>query len=174
MALMEPPPPLFKDSMYDRVVTSTDLAPPPTFQRIYRIEYARSGRSTCHGYKCGKLIDKGDIRIAVQYRKTPIDFEAMSPSWFHPTCLFENFLSTKHTRTFTKLIEKPSDLIGLDDLSWKDQAEMVRMIRDFHEGKFGPVPARTQKPQYPSLTTKPKIQEDWISAAGPSVPDDPV
>jgi hypothetical protein len=47
-----------------------------------KIEYAKSGRSSCRG--CGKFIDNGDVRIGEQYADENSRYQ--SYEWHHIDC----------------------------------------------------------------------------------------
>uniref|UniRef100_A0A8C4RRL6 PARP-type domain-containing protein n=1 Tax=Erpetoichthys calabaricus TaxID=27687 RepID=A0A8C4RRL6_ERPCA len=79
--------------------------------KLYKAEYAKSGRSSCK--KCKESISKGSLRMAIMVQ-SPM-FDGKVPHWHHFSCFWQRALS-------------PSDIDGYSDLRWEDQEKVKKAI----------------------------------------------
>lgn len=85
----------------------------------YKVEYAKSGRSSCKG--CKKLITVNTVRIG-KLVPSPF-FDGEMCLWHHMSCL------KKRETVILSLIQ------GIDQLRWKDQEKLKKSIIKSTKGK---------------------------------------
>lgn len=88
----------------------------------WHIEYAKSGRSTCHA--SNSKIPKGAVRIGAEVDSTFIAGAKMY-IWYLPEALFDRLHKGAATRT---LINSVNELNGFSDLAAVDQAKIRALI----------------------------------------------
>ncbi|MCO5611892.1 hypothetical protein L7F22_066151 [Adiantum nelumboides] len=88
-------------------------APPP---QPFRVEYAKSNRSTCKS--CQSIITKDSFRIARVVPAT--QFEGYMPVWNHATCIFKKLGQIKSLE----------DIEGLDNLRWEDHQKVRAYVEN--------------------------------------------
>ncbi|XP_072912212.1 poly [ADP-ribose] polymerase 1 isoform X2 [Hemitrygon akajei] len=81
--------------------------------KLFRAEYAKSGRASCK--KCGESIAKDSLRLAIMVQ-SPM-FDGKVPHWHHYACFW------KRAR-----VVSPTDVDGLSDLRWDDQEKIKKAI----------------------------------------------
>ncbi|XP_057647158.1 poly [ADP-ribose] polymerase 1-like [Chionomys nivalis] len=85
-------------------------------ERLYRVEYAKSGRASCK--KCSESIPKDSLRMAIMVQ-SPM-FDGKVPHWYHFSC----FWKVGHS------IRQPDvEVDGFSELRWDDQ-QKVKKIRE--------------------------------------------
>ncbi|XP_072171566.1 poly [ADP-ribose] polymerase 1-like [Diadema setosum] len=95
--------------------------------RPFRVEYAKSNRSSCKG--CRSSISKDSLRLAKMVQ-SPV-FDGKIPNWFHYNCFFKkNKPTSQH------------DIGGFASLRWDDQ----QRIKDSMAGKTSSKPAKSADP----------------------------
>ncbi|EFA86269.1 SMAD/FHA domain-containing protein [Heterostelium album PN500] len=116
----------------------------------YKIEYAKSGRSSCKAKQCKGNIPKETIRIAKVYPSARFEDDGTAVDYFHPQCLFDSQVRARKT---TKKVEEIEDLEGFEELSKKDQAAIKQMLQDHLDLKSG-------KGKKKTTTKKPKKDKE--------------
>ncbi|KAM9212025.1 poly [ADP-ribose] polymerase 1 [Dugong dugon] len=81
--------------------------------KLYRAEYAKSGRASCK--KCKENIPKDSLRMAIMVQ-SPI-FDGRVPHWYHFSC----FWKVGHT-----LLHPDVDVDGFSELRWDDQQKVKK------------------------------------------------
>lgn len=79
----------------------------------FRVEYAKSGRSSCRG--CKTSIEQGSLRLAVMVQSGM--FDGKTPNWYHNACFFK--------KQRPKSID---DIAHFEGIRWDDQAEIKKKI----------------------------------------------
>ncbi|XP_062980205.1 poly [ADP-ribose] polymerase 1 [Elgaria multicarinata webbii] len=82
-------------------------------EKLYRAEYAKSGRASCK--KCGDNIAKDSLRLAIMVQ-SPM-FDGKVPHWHHYTCFWKRARLVAHT-----------DVDGFSELRWEDQEKIKKSI----------------------------------------------
>ncbi|GAM25628.1 hypothetical protein SAMD00019534_088030, partial [Acytostelium subglobosum LB1] len=100
----------------------------------YKIENAKTGRSSCKGRSCKSTIEKGAMRIGKIYPSARFEDDGVATDYFHPQCLFDSQL---RARKSTKKVESLEDLDGFDDLSSQDQKEIKKMLNGEYDTFLG-------------------------------------
>ncbi|XP_004605484.1 poly [ADP-ribose] polymerase 1 [Sorex araneus] len=81
--------------------------------KLYRVEYAKSGRASCK--KCSESIPKDSLRMAIMVQ-SPM-FDGKVPHWYHFTC----FWKVGHS------IQQPDvEVDGFSELRWDDQQKVKK------------------------------------------------
>lgn len=93
------------------------MANPP---KPWKIEYAKSSRSTCK--TCKNTIEKDVLRIAKMVTAT--QFDGFMPMWNHAGCIL------KKQGQFKTL----NDVEGVDTLRWEDQQKIRKYVEGLGEG----------------------------------------
>ncbi|XP_074845976.1 poly [ADP-ribose] polymerase 1 [Carettochelys insculpta] len=81
--------------------------------KLYRAEYAKSGRASCK--KCGESIAKDSLRLAIMVQ-SPM-FDGKVPHWHHYTCFWKRARLVSH-----------ADVDGFPELRWEDQEKIKKAI----------------------------------------------
>ncbi|XP_039604229.1 poly [ADP-ribose] polymerase 1 [Polypterus senegalus] len=81
--------------------------------KLYKAEYAKSGRSSCK--KCKESISKGSLRMAIMVQ-SPM-FDGKVPHWHHFSCFWQR-----------ARVLSPGDIDGYSDLRWEDQEKVKKAI----------------------------------------------
>uniref|UniRef100_A0A8C5PLH5 Poly [ADP-ribose] polymerase n=1 Tax=Leptobrachium leishanense TaxID=445787 RepID=A0A8C5PLH5_9ANUR len=81
--------------------------------KLYRCEYAKSGRASCK--KCKNLITKESLRLAIMVQ-SPM-FDGKVPHWHHYACFWKRARVLSHT-----------DIDGFTELRWEDQEKIKKVI----------------------------------------------
>ncbi|XP_060772355.1 poly [ADP-ribose] polymerase 1 [Neoarius graeffei] len=81
--------------------------------KLYKAEYAKSGRASCK--KCKETIAKDSLRMAIMVQ-SPM-FDGKVPHWHHFSCFW--------LRT---AVQSTSDISGFSDLRWEDQEKVKKAI----------------------------------------------
>ncbi|KAL6214589.1 hypothetical protein ACLB2K_014021 [Fragaria x ananassa] len=102
----------------------------PQNQKPWKVEYAKSSRSSCK--TCRNPIEKENIRFGRMVQAT--QFDGFMPMWNHASCIMKK----------AKQIKSTDDIDGLELLRWEDQ----KKIRDYVQSGASAGPAG------PSLDTK--------------------
>ncbi|XP_004641229.1 poly [ADP-ribose] polymerase 1 [Octodon degus] len=79
--------------------------------RLYRAEYAKSGRASCK--KCGESIPKDSLRMAIMVQ-SPM-FDGKVPHWYHFSCFWKVGHSIQHPE---------AEVDGFSELRWDDQQKV--------------------------------------------------
>uniref|UniRef100_UPI00109F0920 LOW QUALITY PROTEIN: poly [ADP-ribose] polymerase 1 n=1 Tax=Podarcis muralis TaxID=64176 RepID=UPI00109F0920 len=82
-------------------------------EKMYRAEYAKSGRASCK--KCGDNIAKDSLRLAIMVQ-SPM-FDGKVPHWHHFSCFWKRARLVSHT-----------DVVGFSELRWEDQEKIKKSI----------------------------------------------
>uniref|UniRef100_A0A3Q3ILG7 Poly [ADP-ribose] polymerase n=1 Tax=Monopterus albus TaxID=43700 RepID=A0A3Q3ILG7_MONAL len=81
--------------------------------KLYRAEYAKSGRSSCK--KCKAHIGEGTLRMAIMVQ-SPV-FDGKVPHWHHLSCFW-----------LRAAAQSTADIAGFSDLRWADQEKIKKAI----------------------------------------------
>ncbi|XP_038617296.1 poly [ADP-ribose] polymerase 1 [Tachyglossus aculeatus] len=81
--------------------------------KLYRAEYAKSGRASCK--KCGESIAKDSLRLAIMVQ-SPM-FDGKVPHWHHFTCFWKRARVISH-----------AEVDGFPELRWDDQEKIKKAI----------------------------------------------
>ncbi|XP_069464784.1 poly [ADP-ribose] polymerase 1 [Ambystoma mexicanum] len=81
--------------------------------KLYRAEYAKSGRASCK--KCGDNIAKESLRVAIMVQ-SPM-FDGKVPHWHHYSCFWKRARVVSH-----------GDIDGFPELRWEDQEKIKKAI----------------------------------------------
>ncbi|RXN23260.1 poly [ADP-ribose] polymerase 1 [Labeo rohita] len=81
--------------------------------KLYKAEYAKSGRASCK--KCKENIAKDTLRMAIMVQ-SPM-FDGKVPHWHHFSCFW-----------LRAAVQSPSDISGFTDLRWDDQEKVKKAI----------------------------------------------
>ncbi|XP_067274128.1 poly [ADP-ribose] polymerase 1 [Pseudorasbora parva] len=81
--------------------------------KLYKAEYAKSGRASCK--KCKENIAKDSLRMAIMVQ-SPM-FDGKVPHWHHFSCFW-----------LRAAAQSPSDIAGFTDLRWDDQEKVKKAI----------------------------------------------
>uniref|UniRef100_A0AAQ6IDE4 Poly [ADP-ribose] polymerase n=1 Tax=Anabas testudineus TaxID=64144 RepID=A0AAQ6IDE4_ANATE len=81
--------------------------------KLYRAEYAKSGRASCK--KCKENIAKDSLRMAIMVQ-SPM-FDGKVPHWHHFSCFWQR-----------AAVQSTADIAGYSDLRWKDQENVKKAI----------------------------------------------
>uniref|UniRef100_A0A8C8R4N6 Poly [ADP-ribose] polymerase n=1 Tax=Pelusios castaneus TaxID=367368 RepID=A0A8C8R4N6_9SAUR len=81
--------------------------------KLYRAEYAKSGRASCK--KCGESIAKDSLRLAIMVQ-SPM-FDGKVPHWHHYACFWKRARLVSH-----------ADIDGFPELRWEDQEKIKKAI----------------------------------------------
>ncbi|CAB1435499.1 unnamed protein product [Pleuronectes platessa] len=81
--------------------------------KLYRAEYAKSGRASCK--KCKENIAKDSLRMAIMVQ-SPM-FDGKVPHWHHFSCFW-----------LRAAAQSPADIGGYSDLRWDDQEKVKKAI----------------------------------------------
>ncbi|XP_053315053.1 poly [ADP-ribose] polymerase 1 [Spea bombifrons] len=82
-------------------------------EKLYRAEYAKSGRASCK--KCGDNIGKESLRLAIMVQ-SPM-FDGKVPHWHHYSCFWKRARVLSH-----------GDIDGFTELRWDDQEKIKKAI----------------------------------------------
>ncbi|KAM4693883.1 poly [ADP-ribose] polymerase 1 [Discoglossus pictus] len=82
-------------------------------EKLYRAEYAKSGRASCK--KCGDNIAKESLRLAIMVQ-SPM-FDGKVPHWHHYSCFWKRARVLSH-----------GDIDGFTELRWDDQEKIKKAI----------------------------------------------
>uniref|UniRef100_A0AAR2JZI8 Poly [ADP-ribose] polymerase n=1 Tax=Pygocentrus nattereri TaxID=42514 RepID=A0AAR2JZI8_PYGNA len=83
--------------------------------KLYKAEYAKSGRASCK--KCKENIAKDSLRMAIMVQ-SPM-FDGKVPHWHHFSCFW-----------LKAAIQSTSDISGFTDLRWEDQEKVKKAIEN--------------------------------------------
>ncbi|KAM9779205.1 poly [ADP-ribose] polymerase 1 isoform X2 [Syngnathus typhle] len=81
--------------------------------KLYKAEYAKSGRASCK--KCKENIAKDSLRMAIMVQ-SPM-FDGKVPHWHHFSCFW-----------LRAAAQSPSDIDGFSALRWEDQEKVKKAI----------------------------------------------
>uniref|UniRef100_A0A8C4HKC4 Poly [ADP-ribose] polymerase n=1 Tax=Dicentrarchus labrax TaxID=13489 RepID=A0A8C4HKC4_DICLA len=81
--------------------------------KLYKAEYAKSGRASCK--KCKENIAKDSLRMAIMVQ-SPM-FDGKVPHWHHFSCFWQRAAAQSTT-----------DIAGYSDLRWEDQEKVKKAI----------------------------------------------
>ncbi|KAG9347239.1 hypothetical protein JZ751_004806 [Albula glossodonta] len=81
--------------------------------KLYKAEYAKSGRASCK--KCKENIAKDSLRMAIMVQ-SPM-FDGKVPHWHHFSCFW-----------LRAAVQSSSDISGFSDLRWEDQEKVKKAI----------------------------------------------
>uniref|UniRef100_A0A6P8QEZ4 Poly [ADP-ribose] polymerase n=1 Tax=Geotrypetes seraphini TaxID=260995 RepID=A0A6P8QEZ4_GEOSA len=81
--------------------------------KLYRAEYAKSGRASCK--KCGQSIAKDTLRLAIMVQ-SPM-FDGKVPHWYHYACFWKQVVTLS-----------PNEVDGFLELRWEDQEKIKKAI----------------------------------------------
>ncbi|XP_051908045.1 poly [ADP-ribose] polymerase 1 isoform X1 [Hippocampus zosterae] len=81
--------------------------------KLYKAEYAKSGRASCKG--CKENIAKDSLRMAIMVQ-SPM-FDGKVPHWHHFSCFWQR-----------AAVQSPSDIDGFSTLRWEDQDKVKKAI----------------------------------------------
>uniref|UniRef100_A0A3Q4HYH4 Poly [ADP-ribose] polymerase n=1 Tax=Neolamprologus brichardi TaxID=32507 RepID=A0A3Q4HYH4_NEOBR len=81
--------------------------------KLYRVEYAKSGRASCK--KCKENIAKDSLRMAIMVQ-SPM-FDGKVPHWHHFSCFWQRASA-----------QSTADITGFSDLRWDDQQKVKKAI----------------------------------------------
>ncbi|XP_026855307.2 poly [ADP-ribose] polymerase 1 isoform X2 [Electrophorus electricus] len=81
--------------------------------KLYKAEYAKSGRASCK--KCKENIAKDSLRMAIMVQ-SPM-FDGKVPHWHHFSCFW-----------LRASVQSSSDISGFSDLRWEDQEKVKKAI----------------------------------------------
>ncbi|XP_036864787.1 poly [ADP-ribose] polymerase 1 isoform X1 [Manis javanica] len=81
--------------------------------RLYRVEYAKSGRASCK--KCGDSIAKDSLRMAIMVQ-SPM-FDGKVPHWYHFSCFWKVGHCIRHPDV---------EVEGFSGLRWDDQQKIKK------------------------------------------------
>ncbi|XP_056621312.1 poly [ADP-ribose] polymerase 1 [Triplophysa dalaica] len=81
--------------------------------KLYKAEYAKSGRASCK--KCKENIAKDSLRMAIMVQ-SPM-FDGKVPHWHHFSCFW-----------LRAAVQSSSDISGFTDLRWDDQEKVKKAI----------------------------------------------
>uniref|UniRef100_A0A4W5NIM2 Poly [ADP-ribose] polymerase n=1 Tax=Hucho hucho TaxID=62062 RepID=A0A4W5NIM2_9TELE len=81
--------------------------------KLYKAEYAKSGRASCK--KCKENIAKDSLRMAIMVQ-SPM-FDGKVPHWHHFSCFW-----------LRASAQSPADIAGFSDLRWEDQEKVKKAI----------------------------------------------
>ncbi|XP_015201493.1 poly [ADP-ribose] polymerase 1 [Lepisosteus oculatus] len=82
-------------------------------EKLYKAEYAKSGRASCK--KCKDNIAKDSLRMAIMVQ-SPM-FDGKVPHWHHFSCFWQRVS-----------VQSPGDISGFTDLRWEDQEKVKKAI----------------------------------------------
>lgn len=93
--------------------------------KLYKAEYAKSGRASCK--KCKENIAKNSLRMAIMVQ-SPM-FDGKVPHWHHFSCFWQRAAA-----------QSTADIAGFSDLRWDDQEKVKKAIESggATEGKAEP------------------------------------
>ncbi|XP_036398928.1 poly [ADP-ribose] polymerase 1-like [Megalops cyprinoides] len=83
--------------------------------KLYRAEYAKSGRASCK--KCKENIPKDSLRMAIMVQSPA--FDGKVPHWHHLPCFW-----------LKAAVQSPADISGFSELRWEDQEKLRKAIED--------------------------------------------
>ncbi|KAL4630473.1 poly ADP-ribose polymerase 1 [Arapaima gigas] len=83
--------------------------------KLYKAEYAKSGRASCK--KCKESIAKDSLRMAIMVQ-SPM-FDGKVPHWHHFSCFW-----------LRAAVQSPGDISGFSDLRWEDQEKVKKAIEN--------------------------------------------
>ncbi|KAL6210669.1 hypothetical protein ACLB2K_015901 [Fragaria x ananassa] len=95
----------------------------PQNQKPWKVEYAKSSRSSCK--TCRNPIEKENLRFGKMVQAT--QFDGFMPMWNHASCIMKK----------AKQIKSTDDIEGLELLRWEDQ----KKIRDYVQSGASAGPA---------------------------------
>ncbi|KAL6208713.1 hypothetical protein ACLB2K_019659 [Fragaria x ananassa] len=95
----------------------------PQNQKPWKVEYAKSSRSSCK--TCRNPIEKENLRFGKMVQAT--QFDGFMPMWNHASCIMKK----------AKQIKSTDDMEGLELLRWEDQ----KKIRDYVQSGASAGPA---------------------------------
>uniref|UniRef100_G1RUF5 Poly [ADP-ribose] polymerase n=1 Tax=Nomascus leucogenys TaxID=61853 RepID=G1RUF5_NOMLE len=81
--------------------------------KLYRVEYAKSGRASCK--KCSESIPKDSLRMAIMVQ-SPM-FDGKVPHWYHFSCFWKVGHSIRHPDI---------EVDGFSELRWDDQQKVKK------------------------------------------------
>uniref|UniRef100_A0A3Q3WS75 Poly [ADP-ribose] polymerase n=1 Tax=Mola mola TaxID=94237 RepID=A0A3Q3WS75_MOLML len=81
--------------------------------KLYKAEYAKSGRASCK--KCKENIAKDSLRMAIMVQ-SPM-FDGKVPHWHHFSCFWQRAAA-----------QSTADIGGFSDLRWEDQEKVKKAI----------------------------------------------
>uniref|UniRef100_A0AAQ4RBD5 Poly [ADP-ribose] polymerase n=1 Tax=Gasterosteus aculeatus aculeatus TaxID=481459 RepID=A0AAQ4RBD5_GASAC len=84
-----------------------------SLDKLYKAEYAKSGRASCK--KCKENIAKDSLRMAIMVQ-SPM-FDGKVPHWHHFSCFW-----------LRAAAQSPADISGYSDLRWADQEKVKKAI----------------------------------------------
>ncbi|XP_056150659.1 poly [ADP-ribose] polymerase 1 [Lampris incognitus] len=82
-------------------------------EKLYRAEYAKSGRASCK--KCKDNIAKDSLRMAIMVQSPR--FDGKVPHWHHFSCFWLRVVA-----------KSTDDIAGFSDLRWEDQEKVKKAI----------------------------------------------
>ncbi|XP_043962517.1 poly [ADP-ribose] polymerase 1 [Gambusia affinis] len=82
-------------------------------EKLYKAEYAKSGRASCK--KCKDSIAKDSLRMAIMVQ-SPM-FDGKVPHWHHFSCFW-----------LRAAAQSTADIAGFSDLRWEDQEKVKKAI----------------------------------------------
>ncbi|KGN57935.1 poly [ADP-ribose] polymerase 1 isoform X1 [Cucumis sativus] len=85
-------------------------------QKPWKVEYAKSSRSSCK--TCKSPIQKENLRFGKMVQAT--QFDGFMPMWNHAACILKK----------AKQIKSIDDVEGLDSLRWEDQLKIRQYVED--------------------------------------------
>lgn len=94
-------------------------------------EYAKSGRSTCHGCNCS--IEQGEVRVAKMEQPDPTEraYAGLIPRWHHVACFLERVEELEAVGVAAE------ELSGFSKLKKEDQKELKSVFRGSGKKKAG-------------------------------------
>uniref|UniRef100_A0A8D0Y3B1 Poly [ADP-ribose] polymerase n=1 Tax=Sus scrofa TaxID=9823 RepID=A0A8D0Y3B1_PIG len=81
--------------------------------KLYRVEYAKSGRASCK--KCSESIPKDSLRMAIMVQ-SPM-FDGKVPHWYHFSCFWKVGHAIRHPDV---------EVDGFSELRWDDQQKVKK------------------------------------------------
>uniref|UniRef100_A0A672YTB0 Poly [ADP-ribose] polymerase n=1 Tax=Sphaeramia orbicularis TaxID=375764 RepID=A0A672YTB0_9TELE len=90
--------------------------------KLYKAEYAKSGRASCK--KCKDNIAKDSLRMAIMVQ-SPM-FDGKVPHWHHFSCFWQRAAA-----------QSTADIAGFSDLRWEDQEKVKKAIESGGAGTGG-------------------------------------
>jgi len=80
----------------------------------FRVEYAKSNRSSCKG--CKNKIEKDELRLAKMVKN--FKFDGLMANWYHFDCFFEK-----------NKLKSTADIAHFNDLRYEDQQKIQSQIK---------------------------------------------
>eukprot|EP01122_Echinamoeba_exundans_P006930 TRINITY_DN2035_c0_g1_i1.p1 TRINITY_DN2035_c0_g1~~TRINITY_DN2035_c0_g1_i1.p1 ORF type:complete len:636 (+),score=171.89 TRINITY_DN2035_c0_g1_i1:96-2003(+) len=93
----------------------------------YKVEYAKTGRSTCKWKECKQTINAQEARVGKCF---PSFFsDGLQVDWYHPECAFKAMGGMKINSV---VAETEDQMEGLDSLQDDDRTKIVELIHALH------------------------------------------